>query len=185
MKKIIVITGTPTSGKTTISEKLARRIKGAQLIKANDLVKERKLFRGYSHGGEMIADMKKLKSEIERRIKESSSDFIILEGHLLCDIKIRGATAIVIREHLKVLLNRMRKRKYSKKKIEGNIVSEAIDYCGVNAVENYDSVYEVRGGGGAVKEIIRIIGGKRATPGEIDMLGELNGLAKLLKKAAL
>ena len=76
---------------------------------------------------------------------------IIVEGHLLCDMKIRGATAIVIREHLKTLLKRMERRKYSRKKIENNIVTEAIDYCGVNAVENYDSVYEVLGGEDAAR----------------------------------
>ena len=185
MKKIIVITGTPTSGKTTVSEKLAGMLKGSELIKANDLVKEKKLLTGYSKDGEIVADMKRLKSEIESRIKASRADLVILEGHLLCDMKIKGATAIVIREHLKTILKRMEKRKYSRKKIESNIVSEAIDYCGVNSIENYDSVYEIWGGEGAVKEITKIINGRDEKPKEIDMLGELNGMAQYLGKAAL
>lgn len=185
MKRIIVITGTPTCGKTTVSEKLSSLIKGSELIKANDLIKERKLFVGYSKEGEMIADMAKLKSELERRIKASKSGTVILEGHLLCDIKIKGAVAIVIREHLNTLLKRMEKRKYSRRKIESNIVSEAIDYCGVNSIENYKSVYEVAGGEGAAKEIMNILNGKGKVGGEIDMLGELNGMSQRLGKAAL
>jgi len=185
MKRIIVITGTPTSGKTTISERLAGMMKGSELIKANELVKEKRLFTGYSETGEMLADMRRLKSEIESRIRASRADMIIVEGHLLCDMKIRGATVIVIREHLKTLLKRMERRKYSRKKIENNIVTEAIDYCGVNAVENYDSVYEVLGGDDAAKEIVMIINGKSAGSKEIDMLGELNGLAQYLGKATL
>ena len=185
MKRIIVITGTPTCGKTTVSEKLSSMIKDSELIKANDLIRERKLFTDYSEEGEMIADMTKLKSELERRISASKSGTIILEGHLLCDIKIKGAVTIVIREHLKTLLKRMEKRKYSRKKIESNIVSEAIDYCGVNSIENYKSVYEVAGGRGAANEIMNILNGKSKGTSEIDMLGELNGMSRQLGKAAL
>ena len=176
MPKIIVITGTPCTGKTTVSEKLAKRIKNSLLIKANELVKEKRLFTGRSRNGELIANMAKLKSEIAKSIKSSDADVVIIEGHLLCDMRIPGATAIVIRGHLKTLQKRMKARKYSRIKIENNTVSEAIDYCGVNAAENYMSVHEIMGGDGAVDEIIGIINGKRAARRDIDMLAELNGL---------
>ncbi len=185
MKKIIVITGTPTSGKTSISERLSGMLNDSELIKANDLVKEKRLFTGYSKDGEIIADMKRLRLEIEKIAASSKANLVIFEGHLLCDMKIKGATVIVIREHLKTLLERMEKRGYSMKKIESNIVSEAIDYCGVNSMENYDSVYEIWGGKGAANEIIKIINGKIEKPKEIDVLGELNGMAQYLGKAAL
>ena len=184
MKRIIVITGTPASGKTTISKRLSKAMKGSELIRANDLVKELHLYNGRDGGGELIADMKGLRAAIGRRIKSSNAKTVILEGHLLCDIRIKGATAVVVREHLNTLLSRMKKRRYSKAKIEGNLVSEAIDYCGVNAMANYGSVYEVEGGSGAVKEIMDIINGKGAEK-EIDMLGELNGIARKLGKAVL
>ncbi len=185
MKRVIVITGTPCTGKTTISEKLIRRTGNSELIKANEIVKGKKLFKGYSEGGEMIADMKALRMELEKRIRASKAELVIAEGHLLCDIPIRGAVAIVIREHLNTLLARMKKRGYSKNKIEGNIVSEAIDYCGVNAAENYMEVYEVMGGTAAIAFIESIIKGRRKTGAEIDMLGELNGLAKKLGKQVI
>ena len=185
MKKIIVITGTPASGKTALSERLAKSIRGSELIKSNDLVKEKHLFSGHSEDGEMVADMKGLKSEIEKRVVKSKSDTVIIEGHLLCDMRIRGAVAIVIREHLRTLLSRMEKRGYRRQKIEENIVSEAIDYCGVNAARNYGRVYEILGSDSTVKDALGIISGKAAKVEEIDLLGELNGMAQYLGKSVL
>ncbi|MHB1830755.1 MAG: AAA family ATPase [Candidatus Micrarchaeaceae archaeon] len=182
MKRVIVITGTPCSGKTTISEKLLKRIRNSELIKANEVVKSKRLFTGYSGGREMIANMPALKKELEKQIRASNAELVIVEGHLLCDISIRGAVAIVIREHLNTLLDRMKKRGYRKGKIEDNIVSEAIDYCGVNSAENYMEVHEVMGGAGAVASIESIMKGRKKGGGEVDMLNELNGLAKKLGK---
>ena len=184
MKRVIVITGTPASGKSTLARRLAKTLGNSELIEANEIVKDLHLYRKRSPEGEIIADMKELRNELERRIRNSKTGFVIIEGHLLCDIKIRGAVAIVIREHLKALLGRMKKRGYSAKKIEDNIVSEAIDYCGVNSLANYGSVNEIMGGGKALDRIIGIIkGGEKGD--EIDVLGELNGMARLLGKKVI
>ena len=184
MKRVIVITGTPASGKTTVARRLAKKLGSSELIVANEIVKDLHLYRKRSAGGEIIADMKGLRAELERRIRCSKAEFVIIEGHLLCDIKIRGAIAIVIREHLKTLLERMRKRGYSAKKIEGNIVSEAIDYCGVNSLANYGSVNEVMSSSKVLGQIIGIIR-QGKTGDDIDMLGELNGMARLLGKKVI
>lgn len=180
MKRIIVITGTPCAGKTTVSEKVAKKLGSCELIRANDLVKGKRLFTGRSRDGELIADMPALRKEIERRVKSSKSETVIIEGHLLCDMKIKGATAIVIREHLDELLRRMKKRGYGKKKTEGNLVSEAIDYCGVNASSNYSEVYEIESGKSAAPAILSVIKGRKPVLKEIDMLSELDGLLKKL-----
>ena len=185
MKKVIVITGTPGSGKTTVSRKVAELLGSCELISANDIVRDMRLFSGYSRDGEMIADMRRLKAEIKRRVRSSRADVVIIEGHLLCDMKIGGATAVVIREHLNKLLLRMRKRRYSRKKIEGNIVAEAIDYCGVNALANYTEVYELESGRDTAAKVLGIINGKRVSAGRIEMLGELNDMLKKLGKAAI
>lgn len=184
MKRVIVITGTPCSGKTTISKKVSRMLPSCELISANDLVKGKRLFTGYSRDGEMVADMRKLSAEIGRRVRSSGRDVVIVEGHLLCDLKVRGAVAVTVREHLNTLLSRMRRRGYKQRKIEDNIVAEAIDYCGVNSAGNYVDAYEVESGPGAEREILAVIGG-RAKPKAIDMLGELNGILKKLGKAAI
>ncbi len=180
-----MITGTPACGKTTISKKLASLITGSELISANSLVLSLGLFRRDPGSQEAIADLGRLKQEINRRIANSNASVIIIEGHLLCDIRIKGATAIVVREHLATLMRRMKRRRYGQSKIEGNIVSEAIDYCGVNAGRNYRNVYEIWSGGNAARDILEIINGRKRAAKEIDLLAEMNGIAKRLNKAVL
>ena len=180
MKKVIVVTGTPGTGKTTLSQKLAGLLGSCELIKANDIVREKKLFTSYDRYGSMIVNMKKLSAEVNRRVAKSKADFVIVEGHLLCDIKVRGAVAIVIREHLDTLLGRLKERKYARQKIEDNIVSEGTDYCGVRASGLYSQVYEVAGGRGALQKMLKIAKGGRVAAKDIDLLEELNGVLKKL-----
>ena len=118
MKRIIVITGTPGVGKTTISEKLAKALKNAELIKANDVVRRKGLFTSRSRDGSLLVKMNGLESELNRMANRSSADFLIIEGHLLCDMQIRNAVAIVLRESPVTLVGRLKKRGYSKSKIE-------------------------------------------------------------------
>lgn len=174
MKKIIVVTGTPGTGKTVISEKIAKRVKNSELIRANDIVKELKLYTGRDRDGSLIVNMGRLKQAINSRIRKSRADVMIIEGHLLADIKIDGATAVVLREHLDPLNRRMKKRGYSKSKIEDNIVCEATDYCGTGASANYGRAYEFFSEE-AEGRIMEIIKGKFPKKQEsIELLDELN-----------
>lgn len=176
MKRVIVITGTPGTGKTTISEKLAKKLKGAELIKSNDVVKRKGLFTHRAKDGTMIVKMERLAKEINGMVRKSRASIVIVEGHLLCDMRVEGAVVVVVREHLKTIMNRMRKRGYTRQKIEDNIVSEGIDYCGIHAANNYRTVYEIEGGKGALEKIAGIAEGKKIKVEEIELLGELNGL---------
>ena len=176
MKRVIAVTGTPGTGKTTISKKLAKALKNCELINANDIVKEKRLFSSYAEDGAMVVKMTRLNQEINRRVRSSRADFVIVDGHLLCEMKIDGAVAIVIREHLHTLLKRLKQRKYGRKKIEDNIVSEGIDYCGIRAANYYKKVYELEGGKVALSSAIKIAKGETVSLPDVELLGELNGL---------
>jgi adenylate kinase len=184
MKKVIVITGTPGSGKTTIAIELSRRLDRSQLISVNQVVKEKRLFSSYSKDGARIVKLNGLRKELERRISASKTT-VILDGHLLCEMRIKGATAIVIREHLSILKSRLLKRGYSIGKTRDNIVSEAIDYCGEKARQNYPKTFEMLSGKNATTSILKIINGKRSEGPYIDMLRELPDLIKKDKRFAI
>ena len=140
--KVIVITGTPGTGKTTIARRLHRQIKGSRLVSANEIIKKGKFYRYVSSDGAKVADMQKLSYALRNEASKPGRGTLIIEGHLLSDIKIPGAVAIVLREHLATLKSRLLKRRYPISKIRDNIVDEAIDYCGVHAAQNYKKVYE-------------------------------------------
>lgn len=175
--RLIVITGTPGTGKSTVAEKAARRIKGALLIRANDIVKEKRLFSKRDREGTMIVKMAPLRREILKIIAKSRSRVLIIEGHLLCEFGIRGATAVVLREHLSVLMRRFRRRGYSGAKIRENIVSEAIDYCGVNAASHYGNVVEMMGDDSAIAKVVRIANGGKVKSEYIEQLRELEEIS--------
>ncbi len=182
--QVIVITGTPGTGKTTLAKAIASKVKGSCLIRANEVVAERGLFSSYSHDGTMVVRMQDLRKELEKRIKACSGT-AILEGHLLCDIGIDGATAIVVREHLERLRKRMVKRRYATEKIRDNIVAEAIDYCGENARKNYKKVFEIMGGNGSLDAALKILKGGKGRGKTIELLSELKGIMKRHRKLVI
>lgn len=177
MKKIIAITGTPGVGKTTIAKALARRLSGSELILANDVINSHRLYSGISPDGARIVRMKALERTLNRMVSSSKAGVVIVEGHIICDIRIRNAVAVVVREHLDVLNDRMRKRRYPKQKLMDNIVSEATDYCGVHAAKNYNVVYEFFSKE-AEGMLLRIINGRKTERKSIELLDELQQILK-------
>ena len=175
---ILVITGTPGSGKTTLAEALHRRLKNSNMISVNSLILEKKFFISREKDGTLIADMGKLGRHLRQEARNTKG-MLILEGHLLCEIGIPGATAIVIREHLNTLEKRLLKRGYQWSKIRDNLISEAIDYSGSTARMNYKKVYEIIPGRNTVSIAEKIARGESVKlPEYIDMLQELASFMK-------
>ena len=173
-KRIIVITGVPGTGKTRISGVLAGRLKDAEVIHTTELIKAKRLFSSHDRDGAAVVRMKALERELVRLAAASRSRYVIMEGHILCDLKVRGAVAIVLREHLPVLRKRLAARGYGREKMMANLVSEATDYCGAHAERNYGRVYEMfPRAKGSLAELVGIAEGRRVRKREIELLGEL------------
>ena len=176
MRKIIIITGTPCTGKTTLSKKLAKKL-GMPILNVNDIIKSKRLFSSYSEDGTMVVSAAKLQKAVLQFLKDNGGD-LVLEGHLLCEIRISGARVIVLREHLKTLRKRLEARGYATPKIRDNLVAEAIDYCGETARINYGVVNEISCSGAFPKALAVAAGSKRFEKERIDLLGELSSIIK-------
>lgn len=135
MKQTIFITGTPTVGKTTISEKLALKL-NAKLIKINDFVFENNLTLGKDENkGYEVIDIDKLDIALTEEIKKHDG-IIIVEGHVshLCN---NADKIIVLRANPDILKKRLIDRNYSQSKIRENLEAEALDVCGVESFNIY------------------------------------------------
>ncbi len=156
MKQTIFISGTPTVGKTTISEALAFKI-GAKLIKINDFVFENNLTLGKDlDKGYEVIDI----DNLDLKLHEELDDFdgiAIVEGHVshLCS----GADkVIVLRANPEILKKRLEARNYSASKIRENLEAEALGVCSCEAFDLYqDMVSEVEVSSLTVEDAVEVI----------------------------
>ncbi len=172
MYKTIFITGTPCTGKTTVSEILSKHL-NCKLVKINDLAIENDFILGIDEDkGYKVIDIDALDEKVSTII---SDELTIFEGHLshLC----HGADkVIVLRVRPEILQDRLKARDYSDSKIRENLEAEALGVCTAEAFDihgenvseidvSYMSVDKI------VESIISIIEGKTHYPvGEIDFI---------------
>lgn len=125
----IVVTGSVGSGKTTVSKKLAGKLK-LNYIDVNKLIKEEKLDSGYDKKRKCkIIDIGRLNNSLINLIKNSKKDLII-DSHLSHYLPSKYVDlCIVTKCNMKVIEKRLKKRKYGKDKIRENLDVEIFDVC--------------------------------------------------------
>ena len=132
---IILITGTPGVGKTTVSRILAERL-DASFIAINELVDEKHLYTGIDQErGYKIVDLNALFKEIDDITERiNKSDQVIIEGHLSHFYE-NSEVVIVLRANPDVLRDRMNTKGWKEAKITENIEAEIISLCSYEAYE--------------------------------------------------
>jgi len=127
----IAVTGTPGTGKTTVSKLFEQE--GYELVDLTQFVKDK----GLGEQGE-----KEFEVDTEKMVKAlKDEEFDVIEGHLAHHVPID--ICIVLRTRPDVLRERLNERDYSDQKVEENVQSEALDVILSEAVEEQDVVIEV------------------------------------------
>lgn len=174
---IILITGTPGVGKTTVSFILAEKL-NAHLININELVDEKHLYTGIDEErGYKIVDLDALFNEIDDIIGKISNfhKHIIIEGHL-SHLFGKSDVVIVLRANPDILRKRMKTKGWKEDKIRENIEAEIIDVCSYESFEIHrEKVNEIDASDippeKVVDLIIDVINGDKKFPiGSIDFL---------------
>lgn len=156
MNKAIFITGTPCTGKTTVSEVLSDKL-NCKLIKINDLAIENDFVLGIDEDkGYKIIDIDALNDKVSEIICDSD-ELTVFEGHLahLCS----GADkVIVLRVHPDILRVRLEARNYSESKIRENLEAEALGVCTAEAFDEYgDKISEIDATDLSIDEVVDLI----------------------------
>ncbi len=134
---ILFITGTPGTGKTTVSQLLKEQL-SFNLVDINQLVEDEKLYTGYDEEkGYKIVDLPALCFNLNDIISNLIDDEdLLVEGHLshFCD----GADLVVVlRAHPDILQIRLQDKRFGDTKIRENIEAEALDICAFEAFQKY------------------------------------------------
>jgi adenylate kinase len=187
IRKIILITGTPGVGKTTISRKLASEL-NANYVNITELVKEKNIETTRDHERDtLIVDAKKISGLLSRILEKKDGPFII-DGHYATDVLSEKDVEIVfvLRRNPRELKEVLQKRGYPLKKIWENVDAEILDICLSDALSamNSTKVCEIDVSGKKIEmiieEIMEIINKKKNCDyGKVDWLGKLEAEGQL------
>ncbi|MCX8158490.1 MAG: AAA family ATPase [Candidatus Diapherotrites archaeon] len=141
-KLILVITGSPGVGKTTLAKYLSK-ILNCKVINEREFALENKLGKWNDEIKEVEIDIKKMEKKLNEKIKKENR--LIIEGHTLCEAKINADVVILITLHPEILEYRLEARGYNYEKIMDNVFCEGIEYCKKHTFRNYpkDKIIEI------------------------------------------
>lgn len=193
---LVVVTGTPGTGKTRCASILAKKTR-ARIIHLRKFVKEKGLAEGRdARMKSELVDLRKLGRELKKEIAkldvgrgawqaagntrlETRNRKLIVEGHLACEIPLPADYVFVLRCEPRELGKRLERRRYLKEKINENLLSEMLDYCLQQSEANFPKarIVQVETAGRKAEEtagiMLRALSGKKIKKECINYTGEL------------
>ena len=130
----LLVTGTPGVGKTSVSKELGKRLK-CRVVNEMEFALQNGIGKWDGVENELEVPVRKLEKELNAYLKKQ--DNVILEGHLLCETKLKVDFAVVIRLDPELLEMRLENKKYRPEKVMDNVFCEGIDYCKKHLSRNY------------------------------------------------
>jgi len=180
-KRVILITGTPCTGKTTTAKALAAKI-NADYINLTDFAKTNSLTLGEDKERKtIIIDEEKMPQKLAETISASEKEEIIIDGHYAAAVTPTALVTkvFVLRRNPKELKVFMEKCGYLDSKLWENLQAEIVDVCLVEAIQSQQGkVCELDVTGLLVDEVVKMIldvldGRKACCVGIVDWLGIL------------
>jgi len=181
-KRVILITGTPCVGKTTVAQRLTAEL-DALYINLTEFAEKYRLTLGEDKKRKTtIIDEEKMRAKISETIDTAEKTTLIVDGHYApAVVPKRYATRIfVLRRNPIELRKIMKESGFSGAKLWENLASEILDVCLVEALRDHEKekVCELDVTGKTVenvtREIIAILDDrKKCFVGCVDWLGML------------
>lgn len=165
--KIIAVSGVPGTGKTAVARELSK-VLGVDALSLSEYVIERRLYSSYDEERQchIVDEDAVRRSLIELYLTRGP---IVVEGHY-AELVPREILEVifVLRRNPVELLDVLRARGWSPKKIAENVEAELLSVCTINAIEEVgeDKVVEVDVTGKSAeevgKELLEILLGERS-----------------------
>ena len=142
MVEIIIITGTPGTGKTILSELICKEL-NCKLFKTNKFIVDNEFFDEWDEGRDTpIIHYEKIKDFFLNFIRALPEDTrVIVEGHYFEFISKKLVNEIIIlRTYPSILQERLVNREFKTPKINENVQSEILGTIMGNILENYQEI---------------------------------------------
>jgi adenylate kinase len=136
MKQVILITGTPCIGKTTLAKQLAKRL-NALYINLTGYAKENKLTLGEDkERNTTIVDEEKMQKALSETINQTETS-VVVDGHFAASVVPSSLSThvFVLRRNPIELKEFMQKEGFPEAKMNENLSAEILDVCLVEAME--------------------------------------------------
>ncbi len=180
-RRVILITGTPCTGKTTTAKQLATKL-NAKYINLTDFAKTYNLTLGEDEERKTtIIDEEAMQQKLKEIIEASSNDNIIVDGHYAAAVTPTelATNVFVLRRNPKELKEFMQKCGFNDAKLYENLYAEILDSCLIEAMQSQSGkVCELDVTGKTVDEnvaeILDVLNeNKKCYTGIVDWLGLL------------
>ena len=164
--EVIAVSGTPGTGKTTLSKKLAKRL-DFYYLDVNKFINTKKLYGGYDKKRRTkIVDIKKLNNALTKEIAiikkiKPKVHGLIIDSHISHYLPRKYVDFCIITKcSINELNKRLIKKKFNKNKVMENLQSEIFDICYNEAVARKHKVIVVDTTKGFnMNKILRQLGG--------------------------
>lgn len=187
-KQVILITGTPCVGKTTIATELSARLK-ASYVNLTELAKQHNLVSGEDTArNTIIIDENRMCHKLSEMIDATKNAYVIIDGHYAAAVapKNKVTHIFVLRRNPVELKEFMVNCGFKDQKLWENLASEILDICLIDAMREQDEekICEIDITDRTIEEVIRdilaILGNrKKCFVGGTDWLGMLEREGKV------
>jgi adenylate kinase len=142
--RTIIVTGTPGTGKTTLSKKLAKKLQ-YRYLDVHKLISQYNISEGYDKKRDTdIIDSKKLNLALIGEINSHKGKGVIIDSHMSHYLPKRHVDLCMVTKcDLKELEKRLKTKKYSREKTRENMDAEIFDVCLNEAKEHKHKIMVV------------------------------------------